>query len=346
MSFVDNLKKRSLSRKIFAIGSAVTFIGFLVPIIKVQDQVKGLKYADVEVTTEEEVALTPEELNAAKIAAGEAVLVADAAVTENVTTETVTNLDSKDPTIQSLIKTEEVTKVERTIEDMNAIAATNEAVKKAMEAVPTTKKVKTTKTEKLPQKHVKDITSTKSLLCGFTSDDLSEFDVEEYPEYDDLKLSTEKFAEKHPEANTKEQYLKKYNLKKVDFSEYDWKNEIYTAYEPGTPKVTGAAGFFNVADSAGGFAYNATFLVILWLMAIAGIVVFICSNGVVLDVLVWLVGAAFGIAALVTIPSYLEGSEYSICVGTFIVAIGWVVALVGAVISVIKVEQQGIRKSL
>ena len=329
MSFVDNLKKRSLSRKIFAIGSAVTFIGFLVPIIKVQDQVKGLKYADVEISTEEVVDRSADEINADKINAANAVLKASAAnavAAEGEAAEAVAELT--------------------TIDEVNAIAASNEAVKKAVDAVSATKKVTNKKTEKLPQKYVKDITSTKSLLCGFTDDDLSDFDVAEYPEYDDLKLSTEKFAQKHPEANTKEQYLKKYGLKKVDFSEYDWKNEIFTAYEPGTPSITGAAGFFNIADSAGGFAYNSTFLVILWLMSIAGIVVFFCSNGVVLDVLVWLVGAAFGIAACITIPSYLEGSEYSVCFGTFVIAIGWVAALVGAVISVIKVEQQGIRKTL
>lgn len=342
MSLVDNLKKRSLSRKIFAIGSAVTFIGFLLPIIKVDDQAKGLKYEDTEISYEEEVELTPEELAAAQLAAANAVIASKAA---EAATTAAQNFNSSDPSIQGLLATVETT-VERTIDDVKAIAAGDEDVKKAIEAVPTKKVVTKTKTEKLPQKHIKDIKSTKSLLCGFTDDDLSEFDVEEYPEYDDLKLSTEEFAKKHPEANTKEQYLKKYNLKKVDFSEYDWKNEIFTDFEPGKPSISGAAGYFNVADSAGGFAYNATFLVILWLMAIAGIVVFIFSNGVVLDVLVWLVGAAFGIAALVTIPSYLEGSEYSVCVGTCIIAIGWVAALVGAVISVIKVEQQGIRKTL
>ncbi|MBR4373079.1 MAG: hypothetical protein IKP49_01775 [Treponema sp.] len=334
MSLVDNLKKRSKSRKIFALGSAITFIGFLLPIIKVPDQVKGLKYADVEITNEEEVALTPDEINAAKLAAANAVIEA----------ETKTNFVTDDATIQGLIQT---TTVERTIDDINAIAATNEAVKKAIDAVPTTKKVKTTKTERVPQKHIKDITSSKSLLCGFTSDDLSEFDVDSYPEYDDLELKTEEFAKKHPEANTKEAYLKKYNLRKPDFSEYDWKNEIFDDFRPGKPVVKGAASFFNVADSAGGFAHNATFIVILWLMSIAGILVFLCVEGVVLDTLVWLIGAAFGIAALITIPRYLEASLFSFAsVGTYIVIIGWVVAFVGVAISLFKLEQQGIRKTL
>lgn len=106
MSFVDNLKKRSKSRKIFALGSAITFIGFLLPIIKVPDQVKGLKYADVEISNEEEVALTPDELNAAKIAAANAVIASE---TTNTETTTTTNFDSEDPTIKGLIATTEKT---------------------------------------------------------------------------------------------------------------------------------------------------------------------------------------------------------------------------------------------
>lgn len=221
MSFLDNLKKKSLDRKIFVAGSALAFIGFLLPIVSVTEEIDKFEQQKEVVEVEVEVP------------------------------------------VEKLIETE--------------VVAADGTVEKVVE--------KRTEIEKKTEQ--KETGKMISVKVGTET----------------VKSSKNIFA---------------------------------------------AAKFFNVADRGGaGYAYNATFLVVLWLMTIAGIAAFFCSNGIILDILVWLVGAGFGIAATITIPSYLEMNifQYS-AVGSYVIFVGWTTALVGAVRSAVHVQQQGIRKSI
>lgn len=117
--------------------------------------------------------------------------------------------------------------------------------------------------------------------------------------------------------------------------------------------IFAAATFFNAADVERGDAFNATFLVAMWLCTIAGIIVFLLSSSIILDTFVWLIGAGFGIASVVNLPSYIEyltGNAISVfgytAIGGYIIFIGWTVALVGVILSAAHVKQQGIRKEI
>lgn len=130
------------------------------------------------------------------------------------------------------------------------------------------------------------------------------------------------------------------------------KTKVHVRYT--LKNIFAAATFFNYADNQGGYAYNSTFLVALWLCTIAGIVVFLLSNGIVMDVVVWLIGAGFGLASVIKLPQYLTYLtdekftpifSYTI-VGGYIIFIGWTLALVGVILSLVHVKAQGIRKTL
>jgi len=117
--------------------------------------------------------------------------------------------------------------------------------------------------------------------------------------------------------------------------------------EIGAKNVFGAAAVLNYAEPDAGYAFNATFIIIVWLMSIAAIASFVFSANFVVDVLVWLIGAGFGIASMITLPSFVEVSMFSyMSVGSYIIFVGWTVALVGWVLSAIHVQQQGIRKEI
>lgn len=115
----------------------------------------------------------------------------------------------------------------------------------------------------------------------------------------------------------------------------------------GTKNVFGAASVMNYAEPSAGYAYNATFIVAMWLMSIGGIASFIFAGSLVTDVLVWIVGAGFGIAATITIPKFLEVSIFQYTsIGGYLIFVGWTVALVGWILAAIHVQQQGIRKEI
>ncbi len=287
MSFSENLKSRSLDRKIFVAGSALALVGFLVPTIFVTEQIEHHESVPVTVNYEEEVPLSAEEIalfkaeSLAKIAANAPASETTTEISSETTTKKSTNFDSDDPTIISLKKTTEksettTTETQTTTESaVEASSAETDAILAAAGiTVPTTKKVQKTRQE---------------------------------------------------------------NQDKVTYTE-----------ERTLKNIFGMAKFFNVADSAGGYAYNATFPVAMWLATIAGIIVFLCAESFVGDVLVWLVGAGFGLAATITIPKYLEVQPifgYA-AVGAYIVFVGWTIALVGIVLASIHVQQQGIRKEI
>ncbi len=100
-----------------------------------------------------------------------------------------------------------------------------------------------------------------------------------------------------------------------------------------------AASFFNnytVTTSEGdeiNTAYNATFIVFMWLATLAGIIVFFACKTYVVDIVIWAIGTCFGIASLISIPMTLHVTPIFgyFSVGGYIVLIGWIVALVGLI---------------
>ena len=112
----------------------------------------------------------------------------------------------------------------------------------------------------------------------------------------------------------------------------------------GTSNVLSAAAALNQP----GFAYNATFIVVFWLAALSGIAVFLLSHSLIGEILVWFIGAGFGLAATITLPKYLEVAPvvgYA-SIGSYLACIGWTLALVAWVIGASKVKQAGIRKEI
>ena len=112
----------------------------------------------------------------------------------------------------------------------------------------------------------------------------------------------------------------------------------------GPLNIFGAAKALNLPGSA----YNATFIVVLWLASLAGIVTFLLSSSVISEILVWFIGAGFGIAGAITLPAFLEVTPivgYA-HIGCYLALVGWLLALVAWVIGASKVKQAGIRKEI
>lgn len=108
--------------------------------------------------------------------------------------------------------------------------------------------------------------------------------------------------------------------------------------------IFGLAAAFNVAP----YAYNATFLVIVWLCSIAGIVLFFTTKTIVGDIVTVLVGLGFAIASVITVPitfQVLPVVGY-MTVGGYMVLVGWIVAIIGSVLGAAHIQHPGIRKEL
>ena len=87
-------------------------------------------------------------------------------------------------------------------------------------------------------------------------------------------------------------------------------------------------------DYIPGTAYNATFMVIVWLCTIAGIILFFVAKSIIGDVIVLLLAIAFGLAASFCIPltlgvPFVTGSFF---VGAYLVAAGLIASLVGTLL--------------
>ena len=108
--------------------------------------------------------------------------------------------------------------------------------------------------------------------------------------------------------------------------------------EAGALNVFGAAAFFNEP----GIAYLSTFAVIVWLAALAGIVLYFVTDFVIGDFLAWLIGAAFGIAFVIAMCLYCADNEYAlfgwIFVGSFVVFVGMTIALVSLISTAIHIQ--------
>lgn len=100
--------------------------------------------------------------------------------------------------------------------------------------------------------------------------------------------------------------------------------------------IFGIAAAFNVAP----YAYNTTFLVIVWLCSIAGIVLFFTTKTIVGDIVTLLVGLGFAIASVITVPLTLHVLPVVgyMTVGGYFVLIGWVVAIIGAVLGAAHIQ--------
>lgn len=93
-------------------------------------------------------------------------------------------------------------------------------------------------------------------------------------------------------------------------------------------------------DYIPGTAHNATFLVVVWLCTIAGIVLFFVAKSIIGDIIVLLLAIAFGLAATFTIPltldvTFVTGSFF---VGAYFVAIGLIASLVGTLLGAAHVK--------
>jgi|GEM_PF-4127122 len=113
-------------------------------------------------------------------------------------------------------------------------------------------------------------------------------------------------------------------------------------------KVLNQAGLdYGDFDYIPGTAYNATFLVIVWLCSIAGIVLFFLTKTIIGDIVVVLLSIAFGLAATFSIPLTLSVAPiigyYS--VGGYFVLVGVLVSLAGSILGAAHVKHPSLPKA-
>ena len=91
-----------------------------------------------------------------------------------------------------------------------------------------------------------------------------------------------------------------------------------------------------------GIAYISTFIVIVWLAALVGVILYFVGNFVVVDFIVWLIGAAFGIAHTIAMAMYCYDNDYAlfgwIFVGSCLAFVGMTAALVGLILSIKNIQ--------
>ena len=108
--------------------------------------------------------------------------------------------------------------------------------------------------------------------------------------------------------------------------------------DEGVMNIITAAGYYNQP----GIAYITTFIVIVWLAALAGIILYFVTDVVIADFIAWLIGAAFGIANAIAMCLYCAENEYAVFgwvfVGSFVVFVGMTLALVGLVLQAIHIQ--------
>lgn len=107
--------------------------------------------------------------------------------------------------------------------------------------------------------------------------------------------------------------------------------------------IFGLAAAFNVAPHA----YNTTFLVIMWLCSIVGIVLFFTTRTIVGDIVTVLIGLAFAIASAITVPITLQVLPVVgyMTVGGYMVLVGWVVAIIGSVLGAAHIQHPTLSKA-
>jgi hypothetical protein len=351
MQYLDKLKKeRSLDRVIFLAGMVLAFIGFLIPTIYVKQIVT---YTDETV---------------AKPAAQEVV---EEAISEATETEALENTDEVAESAETEGLESEITDTENT-----ALAEAEEAVEESVEEESEEESVEREFVHFASVKHiVKDFKKNlkKDVYGNFEIDPVTgepKFDlildkngnkieettvsykyvvvdaeVKENDDGDMIKvlengapkltyvLPFDKDGNKIPDGEV-------IHVKPADL-EKDYKTETNSFNLFGAVEVLNQAGLdYGDVDYVPGTAFNATFLVIVWLCSIAGIVLFFIAKSIIGDVVVILIAVAFGLASTFTIPLALSVAPivgyYS--VGGYFVLIGILVSLVGTVLGAAHVK--------
>ena len=131
---------------------------------------------------------------------------------------------------------------------------------------------------------------------------------------------------------TPEELEKNYTLSKNHFNLF------------GLVNVFNQAGVdYGDVDYIGGTAYNVTFLVIVWLCSIAGIVLFFLTKSIIGDVVVVLIAIAFGLASAFCIPLTLSVTPIIgyFSVGGYFVLIGILVSLAGTLLGAAHIKHPG-----
>ncbi|WP_294428491.1 hypothetical protein [uncultured Treponema sp.] len=132
-----------------------------------------------------------------------------------------------------------------------------------------------------------------------------------------------------------------------DSDDLDFDDEVET--KTYLKNIFGAASYLNRAPTA----YNATFLVTVWLCTIAGIALFFITKSIIGDIIVTLIALAFGIASAIgTAPAlsdefgaYAGYYEEAVTpffgyasIGSYLVVIGLIAALVGSVLGAAHIQ--------
>lgn len=129
-------------------------------------------------------------------------------------------------------------------------------------------------------------------------------------------------------------------------SNYTIKKNVFNLF--GAVEVLNQSGVdYGDFDYIPGTAYNATFIVIVWLCTIAGIVLFFLTKTIIGDVIVVLLAIAFGLASMFCVPitlnvPFITGSFF---VGAYVSAIGIIIALAGTLLGAAHIQHPNQVKS-
>ena len=129
----------------------------------------------------------------------------------------------------------------------------------------------------------------------------------------------------------------------LEFGDEEVETKVYLK------NIFGAASYFNRSP----VAYNATFLVVVWLCTIAGIALFFITKTIIGDIIATLIAIAFGIASVIGIPGALTdefgpfAGYYTseivpffgyASVGAYFVVIGLIAAVVASVLGAAHIQ--------
>src|SRR5574344_1649314 len=111
---------------------------------------------------------------------------------------------------------------------------------------------------------------------------------------------------------------------------------ILTIEDEGVMNLFAAGVYFNEP----GTAFISTFLYIVWLASLAGVVVFFTSHFIVSDFIAWLLACGNGIAGTITLWQELEVNPLGyMFIGSYVVFVGMTAALVGLILEAINIRR-------
>ncbi|WP_407426796.1 hypothetical protein [Treponema sp.] len=341
MQYLDKLKKeRSIDRVIFLAGMVLAFIGFIVPTVYVKQIVTEadltvLPEAQVSEASETEAAAESEELiesvESADEESAEAEEVEESVESDEAVAEEYEYEDDAEYKVVHIASRKEI------VFDYKKKYKKDEYGKDVLDSDgnPEFTYILNKNGEKIKEK----IISYNHVLVDAQVDEEGEYILDDNG---NMKLSYNVYFDKDGKRLPDDQVIR---IKEADLEkEYKTETNVFNLF--GAAKVfnqNGLGSYYNDYDyvnEVNGTAYNATFLVVIWLCTIAGIVLFFLTKTIIGDVLVSLIALAFGIASVIAVSVTLNVTPIVgyFSVGGYMVIVGIALAIAGTVLGAAHIQ--------